>query len=133
MDYIKNKKRYFYNVISLPVVLSVFIPMVILDIWAEFYHRICFVLYGLKYVKRGDYIKIDRQKLSYLRWYQKIACVYCGYSNGLAGYWVEIAAKTEKYWCGIMHEKDNHFHEPEHHKDFTEYGDKKEFIDRYVK
>jgi len=133
MDYIKNKKRHFFDIISLPIIFSVFIPMAIFDIWIEIYHRTCFVLYKLRYVKRSDYIKIDRQKLNYLKWYQKIGCVYCGYANGLAGYWTAIAGQTEQYWCGIMHKQSRGFHSPEHHKDFAKYGDKEEFIDKYIK
>ena len=133
MDYIKNRKRYFSHIISLPILYGIFIPILFLDICAEIYHRICFVLYRLKYVKRSNYIKIDRQKLNYLKWNQKIGCVYCGYVNGLIGYWAEIGAKTEKYWCGIMHEKSKNFNEPKHHKDFVKYGDEEGFKNKYIK
>lgn len=133
MDYIKNKERHFFNIISLPIIFSVFIPIIILDIWVEIYHRVCFILYGLKYVKRSDYIKIDRQKLDYLRWYQKLGCAYCGYANGLVGYWTEIGARTEQYWCGIMHKKSENFKAPKHHRNFVKYGDKDEFEDKYKK
>ncbi len=133
MDYIKNKDKHLLHIISLPIIFSVLIPAVVLDIWVEIYHRICFALYGLEYVKRGDYIKIDRQKLNYLRWYQKLGCAYCGYTNGLVGYWTSITSKTEKYWCGIVHKKSENFHEPKHHKDFARYDDKKDFVDKYVK
>jgi len=39
----------------------------------------------------------------------------------------EIAARTEKYWCGIKHQPARGFHEPKHHKDFLKYGDEKAF------
>jgi hypothetical protein len=42
-------------------------------------------------------------------------------------YWVKIAGETEKYWCGLQHEEGDGFVPPKHHKDFAEYGDKKEF------
>lgn len=54
--------------------------------------------------------------------------MYCGYANGLLHYNSEIAARTEKYWCGIKHKN---FQEPEHHQDFLEYNDKKSFEKKY--
>lgn len=134
MDYLKQiKKRKLPILLTIPFILSLIIPMLIFDVWVEIYHRICFLLYGLKYVKRTNYIKIDRHKLKHLNWYQKIACAYCGYANGLANYWVTIAGETEKYWCGIMHKKIAGFKAPEHHKNFVKYGSKKEFSKRYKK
>jgi len=50
----------------------------------------------------------------------KFNCVYCGYVNGWINYIQEIAARTEKYWCAIKHEKYEGFVEPKHHKDFSE-------------
>ncbi len=70
---------------------------------------------------------MDRQKLEYLTFFEKIWCSYCGYANGLLAYAVTIAGETEKYWCGIKHEKTNPndtFVEKVHQKDFLEYGDK---------
>ena len=58
-------------------------------------------------------------------------CAYCGYANGLMAYAVVIAGKTEKYWCGIKHKKYQNFHEPAHHKDFTEYGDEESYRKKY--
>ncbi len=131
MDYIKDKRAHFLRTLSAPIIFSVLIPVVILDLWFEFYHRTCFPLYGLSCVKRSNYVKIDRQKLEYLTWEQKIGCMYCGYVNGIIGYWVEIAARSEQYWCGIAHKKTRGFIEPKHHKNFVKYGDKKAFVDRY--
>ncbi len=99
------------------------IPIAFFDICLEIYHRICFFCYEIPYVERNRYIKIDRHKLSYLRYSEKLNCVYCGYANGLINYARAIAGETEKYWCGIKHQADSHFVEPEHHKDFMEYGD----------
>ena len=98
----------------MPIITSVLIPMVIMDIWMEIYHRICFPLCGIKYVKRSNYILIDRHKLKYLNIFEKIYCVYCGYGNGVVRYWSEIAAETEYYWCGIQHAKKQR---PPHHSD----------------
>jgi hypothetical protein len=133
MEYIRDKNGGFFQIISLPIIWSILIPMVIFDFWIEVYHRICFPLYGIKYVRRSDYMKIDRYKLQYLNWYQKLGCVYCGYANGLAGYWVRITSDTEAYWCGIMHKKTKGFKAPSNHKRFVKYGNKKAFEKKYGK
>ena len=65
-----------------------------IDLLLEIYHRICFLLYKLPYVKRSTYIKIDRQKLSYLNWLEKLNCMYCSYANGLFHYASIIAAAS---------------------------------------
>ena len=45
----------------------IIIPVALADILVEIYHRICFPLYGMAYVKRSQYIRItDREKLPYL-------------------------------------------------------------------
>lgn len=131
MKYLRDKKRRFQQIISLPFIWSILIPVIVLDIWLELYHRICFLLYGLAYIKRSDYIRIDRHRLEYLNWYQKIGCAYCGYVNGLLHYASVIVGETEKYWCGIMHQKYPGFKAPAHHKEFVKYGDEKEFLKKY--
>lgn len=93
----------------------------------EFYHRFDFTLYGIPLIDRKKYIKIDRYKLEYLGTWDKVNCAYCGYVNGVLRYAVEIAAKTEQYWCGIKHKNDNIFIESEHHKNFLEHGDEVEY------
>jgi hypothetical protein len=130
MDYIKSN-RPIRQLISMPIIWSLLIPLVLIDVWIELYHRICFALYGLEYVKRSDYVRIDRHKLKYLTWYEKLGCVYCGYANGVAAYWTTIAGKTEQYWCGIMHQKYPNFKSPKHHDKFVEYADEDGFKKRY--
>lgn len=133
MDYLKTQNRRLGHIISAPYIYSVIIPVVIADLWIEIYHRICFPLYGLPYIKRGTYIHVDRVKLSYLNPLQKIFCMYCGYVNGVFAYWVQIAAATEKYWCGIQHKKIKNITLPKHHKGFIPYGDEKAFEEKYKK
>ena len=121
------KTRLLRHIISIPFIWMMIIPCIITDIMIEIYHRICFPLYGLPYVKRSKYIRIDRHKLKYLSLVQKINCMYCGYANGLLHYASTIAGVTEYYWCGIMHQKKNGFLPPEHHKGFLPYNDKKAY------
>lgn len=134
MLYLKNPFRFLKHIIVIPLISTVIIPLVIMDIWMEMYHRICFPLCGIPYVKRRNYIKIiDRAKLQYLNWMQKIYCMYCGYGNGVIRYWAQIAGETEHYWCGIQHKKESHFIAPEHQKNFSKYGDEEEFKKKYCK
>lgn len=131
MEYIKNTNTLIKHIIAIPIVSSLFFPLVILDIWAEIYHRICFPLYKVPYLKRNNYIKIDRHKLKYLSFWQKAYCVYCGYANGIVGYWVKMAGVTEKYWCGIQHEKNANFIPPKHHEEFSKFNDEEDFKQKY--
>ncbi len=123
MRFKQDYHRFAWHFLTAPVIYSLIIPLVIFDIWLEIYHRICFIAYDIPYVKREQYIRIDRQKLKYLRFLEKINCMFCGYANGLLHYASTIAGETEKYWCGIRHKKNDGFIEPQHHKDFLEYGD----------
>jgi len=125
MQYKKHPERIWRHIFSMPFIYMMIVPVAILDIFLIVYHGVCFRLYKLPLIKRSQHIKIDRQKLQYLKWYEKIHCAYCGYANGVAHYFTAIAAETEKYWCGIKHAKDPNFLAPEHHKDFLEYGDEK--------
>ena len=134
MKYKKNAEKSGFSVrhiISIPFIWALLPSFVILDITIEIYHQICFRLYQIPLVKRRNYIKIDRNRLRYLKWYDKINCAYCGYANGLLHYAGVIAGETEKYWCAIKHQKQKGFVEPAHHKDFLEYGDEKGFRKEY--
>ena len=117
--------------ISFPFIWFMIIPLFLFDICLEIYHRICFPIYGIKIVRRKDYIRMDRHKLSYLGIVDKINCEYCGYANGLMQYAARIAGDTEKYWCGIKHKRTKGYSEPSHHKGFLEYGDEKAYRQKY--
>ncbi len=105
-----------------PFIYSMVIPLVILDLFLALYQAVCFPVYGIKKVPRGDFIVIDRQYLQYLNIFERFNCVYCGYANGLIGYAREVGARTENYWCPIKHAqriKEAH----SLYSDFEEYGD----------
>lgn len=106
---------------------SLLFPFVLLHVFVEVYHQIGFRLCRIPRVDHTRFIIIDRHKLSYLRWWQKINCLYCGYVNGLLGYVSEIAARTEYYWCPIQHKKIPKMHIPKHHKLFAAYNDAEAF------
>ena len=82
----------------------------------------CFTAWGIKPVRRADYIVLDRGNLAYLNAIEKLNCVYCGYANGLIAYVQEIAGRTEQYWCPIKHAmrtRSTH----RRYRQFLEYGD----------
>ena len=82
----------------------------------------CFPIYRITQVKRGDYIVLDRFHLGYLNFFERFHCTYCGYANGLLAYAVEIAARTEQYFCPIKHARKvlgNHARAER----FLDYGD----------
>jgi hypothetical protein len=71
------------------------VPLVFMDISVILYQHICFRIYGIHRVKRGDYFTIDRHYLFYLNLIEKANCLYCGYGNCLIEYAREVIARTE--------------------------------------
>jgi hypothetical protein len=109
-------------VLTAPVIYALIVPIAVLDLSVTIYQHICFRAYGIARVRRGDYIAIDRQHLSYLNWIEALNCVYCSYANGIIAYAREIAGRTEKYWCPIKHAlkvRDPH----QYYFEFLDYGD----------
>ena len=127
----KKKKRSFWQTtksttfieyLSIPFIYSMMIPAVILDLFLFMYQQTAMRLYRIPLVKRSDYITLERKHLDYLNWVEKLNCIYCSYVNWLFAYAVEIAWRTEKYWCPIKHAKkmaSTHNWE----KYFADYGD----------
>ena len=112
------------HVVGAPFIYGMIIPAFILHICVELFHQVSFRLYGIPRVDSDRYFVIDRIHLSYLNWFEKFNCVYCGYFNGLMGYAREIAGRTEKYWCPIKHARRLH-NTHSHYGDFFEYLDGK--------
>jgi hypothetical protein len=90
-------------VITAPVIYSVIVPLVLLDLFITVYQAICFPVYGIPKVRRRDYLVFDRHHLAYLNALEKLNCAYCSYANGLIAYVREIASRTEQYWCPVKH------------------------------
>jgi hypothetical protein len=110
------------NVLVAPVIYSMIVPIILLDIWVTVYQQICFRAYGIPLVKRSTFIVMDRHHLAYLNLIEKINCAYCGYGNGVFAYAREIAARTEQFWCPIKHAI--RMRDPHHrYVRFLEYGD----------
>lgn len=120
----KNIKTYknFKHIISAPFIYGMIIPFVVMDIGLFIYQNLCFRLYNIPLVKRSEYIVFDRQHLKYLNFLDKFNCLYCSYGNWVLSYGVEIAGRTEKYWCPIKHaKKTKTLHDWQKH--FADYGD----------
>ncbi|MEH6543938.1 MAG: hypothetical protein V7721_08355 [Porticoccaceae bacterium] len=110
------------HLLSAPFVYGMIVPMVLLDVFLLVFQQVCFRLYRVPRVVRSDYIVMDRHLLAYLNLFEKINCIYCGYGNGLFAYAVEIASRTEQYWCPIKHARRAKDTRPRY-ADFIDYGD----------
>lgn len=89
--------------LTTPVIYACLVPIALLDLVCSVYQWVCFPIYGIPGVRRGDYLAFDRHHLHYLNLVEKINCEYCAYANGILSYVAEIAARTEQYWCPIKH------------------------------
>ncbi len=109
-------------VLTAPVIYSLIIPLVLVDVWVSAYQAICFRAYGIPRVRRRDYIALDRDRLGYLNVIERLNCTFCGYANGVIAYVREVASRTEQYWCPIKHAvkiTDPH----RRYYEFLEFGD----------
>lgn len=111
------------TILASPILYMMILPLVLLDLSLELYHRLVFPILGIPLVPRRSYIKLDRHLLPYLPLALKVACAYCGYANGLLRYAARIAGDTEAYFCPIKHQAAADFHPPFHHQGFADYGD----------
>lgn len=91
------------NLITGPIIYSMVLPMMVLDLLVTLYQWTCFPIYGITKVQRANYIVFDRHHLRYLNLIEKFHCTYCEYGNGLMSYMAEILARTEEYFCPIKH------------------------------
>lgn len=120
------------EVLSAPFIYIMVVPALILDLFIFMYQNTAIRLYWIPLAKRSDYIKFDRRHLDYLNILEKINCIYCSYFNWLLSYAVEVAGRTEKYWCPIKYaNKKKWWHDWE--KYFADYGDADGFREVYWK
>jgi hypothetical protein len=110
------------NLMTAPLIYSLVLPLVLLDLWVTVFQALTFRIYGIPTVRRRQYFVIDRHRLAYLNGIEKLHCFYCSYANGLFAYAREIAARTEQYWCPIKHARRVR-HEHSRYQRFVEYGD----------
>ena len=120
-----------WEIVTAPVIYGLIVPFVFLDLAVTIYQAICFPVYGLPKVERRKYIAVDRHKLTYLNFMQKLNCVYCGYCNGVLAYVREVAGRTEYYWCPVKHAR----HMPDrhtHYANFLDYGDGESWDEKFI-
>ena len=109
-----------------PVIYALIVPIALLDLATMAYQAICFPVYGIPKVRRRDYLVFDRHHLAYLNAIEKVNCAYCSYANGVAGFFREVAARTEVYWCPIKHARRVLGPHP-HYQGFADFGDAEAF------
>lgn len=109
-------------VVTAPVIYALIVPLVLLDAFITVYQLVCFPIYGIAKVRRGEYMIFDRRYLAYLNALEKLNCAYCSYANGLIGYVREIASRTEQYWCPIKHARRVAAAHPRY-ANFVDFGD----------
>lgn len=109
-------------VLTAPVIYAALAPLLLLDLMVTLYQRICFPVYGIPRVRRGEYFVFDRGLLPYLNWIERMNCAYCSYANGLIAYAREIVARTEQYWCPVKHAR-RLVQSHDHYHRFFDYGD----------
>jgi hypothetical protein len=126
--------RYFIDahpliVLTAPVIYSLIVPVLLLDLWVMAYQAVCFPAYGIPKVRRRDYLVFDRHHLAYLNIVEKINCAYCSYCNGTIAFVREVASRTEVYWCPIKHARRVLGPHP-HYQGFADFGDAEGFRER---
>lgn len=117
------------NLITGPIIYSMIIPLLIADVFITFFQFTCFPIYGIKKVRRSDYIIYDRQQLNYLNFIEKFHCTYCAYGTGMIAYISEIVARTEQYFCPIKHAR-KVLGAHSRYSRFIEYGDAENYQER---
>lgn len=118
-------------VLTAPIIYSLIIPLVLLDLFVSVYQAACFPAYGLTKVRRSDYLIFDRGHLAYLNALEKLNCAYCSYANGVIAYVREVAAMTEAHWCPIKHAR-KALSTHEKYRDFVAFGDAEAYRKRVV-
>jgi hypothetical protein len=113
-------------ILSAPVIYSLIVPIVLVDIWVMAYQAVCFPVYRIPKVRRRDYLIFDRHHLAYLNIIEKINCAYCSYANGAIAFVREVASRTEVYWCPIKHARRVLGPHP-YYQGFADFGDAEGF------
>jgi hypothetical protein len=112
--------------LTAPVIYSLIIPIVLVDLWVMAYQAICFPAYKIPKVRRRDYLIFDRHHLAYLNTLEKINCAYCSYCNGAIAFIREVASRTEVFWCPIKHARRVLGPHP-YYQGFADFGDAEGF------
>src|SRR5260370_16888395 len=66
-------------ILTAPVIYSLIVPVVLLDLFVMTYQAICFPIYKIPKVRRRDYLIFDRHHLAYLNIIEKLNYPSCSY------------------------------------------------------
>jgi hypothetical protein len=114
------------HILCLPIIWLCLLPALVMDVVVSFYQAVCFPLFGIPKVKRGEHVIFDRRHLRYLNVIEKLNCLYCSYFNGVVSFATEVGARTEQYWCPIKHAAQLKTIHSRYHT-FVDFGDSDEF------
>lgn len=120
-----SRARY-RSILVAPFIYAMFVPALFMDFCVTLFQWICFPIYDIRRVNRGEFFVFDRHKLHYLNGAQKLNCALCSYFNSVVSYTQEVASLTEERFCPIRHK----FSPKRHHKRydlFSEYSDAEGF------
>lgn len=101
-------------------IYSMIIPIMIIDAWTQIYQLVYFGLRGIPFVKRSEFLIMDRFNLKKLTFAQKVNCLYCEYANGVLAWLKAVANQTEIHSCAIKHSVQPLGHE--HQQNFYSYN-----------
>jgi hypothetical protein len=94
--------------LTAPLIYSLIFPFMLLDLFVTVYQQICFRVYGLPVVKRGEHVVIDRHDLPHMNWRDRLNCAYCDYAQGVLAYVTDVVRRTEYFWCPVKHKSNLH-------------------------
>ena len=120
LTYLRNARP--LVVLTAPLIYSLFVPLVLLDLSVVIYQAICFRAFRIERARRRDYFVFDRNYLAYLNVLEKFNCAYCSYASGAIAFIREVAARTEQHWCPIKHAR-RIIGAHDHYREFIEFGD----------
>lgn len=115
-----------------PLMYSMVVPLAFLDVSMTVFQAVVFTHSRIPKTNRGEFIVIDRHKLGYLNYFEKLNCVYCGYANGVVARAREIISRTEKHWCPIRHARTTRAPHAQY-ASFLDYGDAETYRAEYEK
>ncbi len=124
LTYIRRAKL--KHILCLPIIWLCLLSALVMDVVVSFYQAVCFPLFGIPKVKRGEHVIFDRRHLRYLNVIEKLNCLYCSYFNGVVSFATEVGARTEQYWCPIKHAAQLKTIHSRYHT-FVDFGDSDEF------
>jgi len=96
-------KRYLQFFLVSPITYLMFIPALFLHFSLIVYQFFVFKILGIPFVASKEYFYYERQLLNRLNMFEKLNCYYCSYYNNLLSYAVEVAGRTERFWCPIKY------------------------------